>query len=155
MTKEQWKTELEKQIKFDSEYIPSFQTTLTILSEILEERDRVRDEYINSGARPVIEFTSDRGAKNPKSNPLLKQWQELNTTALAYLRDLGLTAAGLRKLQGQLPKKGNHELDKLDRLRLGLDDDDDDENEPLPPEYWAKVKQEVEEKANTTEANGE
>ena len=104
MNKAEWKTLIEQQIKFDPDYIPSFQTTIIILSEILEERDRVHDEYERTGANPIIIFESDRGAKNPKPNPLLKQWNELNTTALAYLRDLGITPAGLRKLQGQLPK---------------------------------------------------
>ncbi len=116
MNKEEWKTALEGQIKFDHDYIPSFQTTIQILSEMLEERDRVYSQYIEEGARPVVEFVSDRGATNLKQNPLLRQWQEINTLCLSYLRDLGLTAAGLRKLQGSLPKeeyKGETSLDKL------------------------------------------
>jgi len=104
MNKTEWKTILEGQIKYDHDYLPSFQTSIMILSEILEERDNVYAEYVKSGSKPIIEFKSDRGAVNPKPNPLLKQWQELNTSALSYLRELGLTAAGLRKLQGQIPK---------------------------------------------------
>ena len=116
MTKEDWKTTIEGQIKFDHDYIPSFQTTIQILSEMLEERDRVYSQYLEDGARPVVEFVSDRGATNLKQNPLLRQWQEINTLCLSYLRDLGLTAAGLRKLQGQIPKEkyeGPSALDKL------------------------------------------
>lgn len=104
MKKQAWKKRIEEQIKIDRNYISSFQTTLTILSEILEERDRVYEAYIKDGARPTVIFTTDRGAENMKPNPLLRQWQDLNVTALQYLRDLGLTPAGLRKLQGQLPK---------------------------------------------------
>lgn len=100
MTKDEWKTEIESQICFDKSYIPSFQTTITILSEMLEERDRVYEKYIDTGAQPVVNFTSDRGSINLKQNPLLRQWQELNVAALAYLRDLGITPAGLRKIQG-------------------------------------------------------
>ena len=102
MKKEEWKKIIEEQIKIDSCYIPSFQTTIQILAEVLEERDRVYSMYIESGAQPVVNFTSDRGAINLQQNPLLRQWHELTVTALSYLRDLGLTAAGLRKLQGQL-----------------------------------------------------
>ena len=105
MNKTEWKTIIEDQIKFDHDYIPSFQTTIQILSEMLEERDRVYSMYIESGAQPVVNFTSDRGAINLKPNPLLRTWQDINTLCLSYLRDLGLTAAGLRKLQGQLPKE--------------------------------------------------
>lgn len=105
MNKNEWKKIIEEQIKFDHDYIPSFQTTIQILSEMLEERDRVYSMYIESGAQPVVDFTSDRGAINLKPNPLLKTWQDINTLCLSYLRDLGLTAAGLRKLQGQIPKE--------------------------------------------------
>ena len=105
MNAKQWKKAIEEQIKFDADYIPAFKTTIQILSEMLEERDRIYTAYLDAGAQPVIEFTSDRGAVNLKPNPLLKQWQEINASALLYLRDLGLTAAGLRKLQGQLPEK--------------------------------------------------
>lgn len=110
MNKSEWKIKLEEQIKYDHDYIPSFQTTINILSEILEERDRVYRIYEESGAQPVVNFTSDRGAINLKQNPLLRQWQELNSTALLYLRDLGLTPAGLRKLQGQLPTEATESL---------------------------------------------
>jgi hypothetical protein len=35
---------------------------------------------------------------NIKKNPRLIVWQDLNTQALAYWRDMGLTPAGLKKL---------------------------------------------------------
>lgn len=100
MTAKQYKRVIEKRLKENNTYLPAFDNTIIILSEMLEERERVYVEYINTGARPVIEFTSDRGAVNLKPNPLLKQWQEINAGALLYLRELGLTAAGLKKLQG-------------------------------------------------------
>ena len=119
MTAKQWKKTIEEQIKFDSNYIPAFKTTIQILSEMLEERDRVYSAYLDAGAQPVIEFTSDRGAVNLKPNPLLKQWQEINASALLYLRDLGLTAAGLRKLQGQLPEKPQRTCEDIMRQIRG------------------------------------
>lgn len=124
MNKDEWKIVIEDQIKFDHDYIPSFQTTIQILSEMLEERDRVYQAYIDTGAQPVVNFTSDRGAINLKQNPLLKQWQEINTLCLSYLRDLGLTAAGLRKLQGQIPKETSSTPTVLDdiRAKIGLSD---------------------------------
>lgn len=100
-----YRKKIEAQIKFDADYIPSFDTTIRILSEMLEERDRIYKEYQDTGAQPLCKFTTDRGAENMKPNPLLKQWQEINASCLLYLRDLGLTAAGLRKLQGQFTEK--------------------------------------------------
>ena len=120
MTKDEWKTIIEEQISIEKAYIPSFQTTIQILSEMLEERDRVYSMYIETGAQPVVNFTSDRGAINLKPNPLLRQWQEINVATLAYLRDLGITPAGLRKLQGQL--------------------DDKAPNRPTPSDIMAKIR---------------
>ena len=118
MDKSKWKKRITKQIKIEHDYIASFQTTIEILAEILEERDRVYKAYIEDGAQPTIIFTTDRGQKNPKPNPLLTQWQDLNVTALQYLRDLGLSPAGLRKLQGQLPKdRGNRPGGILEQIR--------------------------------------
>lgn len=123
MTKEDWKKLLVEQMKIDENYIPSFETSVNILSEILFERDRVYSRYLEEGAQPVVIFETDRGAKNLKPNPLLRQWQDLNTTALQYLRDLGLTAAGLRKLQGQIPKGHGKGPDPMEEMRrhFGLD----------------------------------
>lgn len=121
MTKDEWKKIIEKQISSNESYLASFQTTIIILAEMLEERDRVYQAYLDTGAEPVITFTSDRGAENPKQNPLLRQWQEINTTALAYLRDLGITPAGLRKLQGQMDvQKGYVSADAImTKIRAG------------------------------------
>lgn len=123
MTREEWKPIIEEQIKIDKNYLPSFQTSIMILCEILEQRDVVFDTYIQSGGQPVVMFTSDRKAENLKENPLLKVWKELNTEALAYLNALGLTASGLRKLRGQLPQDSGG-MDKLEewRRKLGLSD---------------------------------
>lgn len=127
MKRAEWEESIKEQIKFDADFIPSFQTTIKILAEILEERDNVYAEYQKTGARPVIEFTSDRGAVNLKPNPLLRQWQELNTSVLAYLRELGLTAAGLRKLQGQIPERKTKGFSKLETF-LNIQDSDSDED---------------------------
>lgn len=125
MKKEEYKKKIEEQIKVDVEYIPSFETTISILAEILEERDRVYRVYQEQGGNPVIEYESDRHAKNPKQNPLLKQWNELNTTALTYMRDLGITPAGLRKLQGQLPTNRGYKTSGFTKM-IDFDLDDDD-----------------------------
>lgn len=113
----EWKAAIKEQLRVKPDYLPAFKTSIEILAQILEERDRVYDEYIADGARPIITFESDRGAKNPKPNPLLSQWQDLNKTALAYLRDLGLTAAGLRKLLGQLPEEQIKKPNSVDDIR--------------------------------------
>ena len=121
---------IKEQIKIDADYIASFKTTIEILAEILEERDKVYKQYIDEGANPTIIFESDRGAKNPKPNPLFKEWQDLNIQALGYLRDLGLTAAGLRKLSGQIPKQEKAKT-PFDLLKIDEAEDETPRKAPL------------------------
>lgn len=114
MTAKEYESSIKKQMQFDADTMKSFQTCIQICAQILEERDRVQAEYIAGGQRPVIEFTSDRGAVNLKTNPLLKEWQELNAQALLYLRDLGINPAGRRKLQGAaITEKGTRSAKEI------------------------------------------
>ena len=128
MNQEEWKKTIVSQITVDTDLIPSFDTAITILSEVLAERDHVYSLYVDEGSKPVITFTTDRKSKNPKPNPLLRQWQDLNVTALQYMRDLGLSPAGLRKLQGQLPKSnsGPSFLESFDKQYSVTEDPEDE-----------------------------
>lgn len=110
MKKENYKKKIKSQIQIDSKKITNFDTSINILSEILEERDRVYKCYIEDGARPLVKVTSDRGAENMKPNPLLRQWNELNTSALQYLKELGITPAGLKKIQSETPQTSAFEM---------------------------------------------
>lgn len=85
----------------------AFVPAINALAEILEQRDNVYQDYLASGAEPVIWKLSDRGSEQLVPNPRLKLWTDLNNQALAYWRDLGLTPAGLKKIdeQAMKPKK--------------------------------------------------
>ena len=85
----------------------SFLPAVNALSEILERRDAAYKEFVESGGETVVERVSDRGAVNMGMNPRLKVWMELSNQALAYWKDLGLTPAGLKKIdeQSMKPKK--------------------------------------------------
>ena len=98
MNKKQYQTRILTACKNAGTYKKSFDQVINTLADILEERDRVRKQYIDEGAEPLVIIVSDRGAENRRPNPLLRQWNELNTTALAFWRDLGLTPAGLKKI---------------------------------------------------------
>lgn len=109
MEKKKWKNLLTKNVKENGIYRKTFNSVIETLADILEERDRVRDMYIYQGANPLVMKVSDRGAENLVKNPLLQTWDELNKSALQYWRDLGLTPAGLKKLdeESMKPKKEN------------------------------------------------
>lgn len=53
----------------------------------------------------MIKYTNKGGATNMVENPLLALWDNLNKSALAYWRDLGLTPAGLKRIDDSAMKK--------------------------------------------------
>lgn len=75
------------------------------LCDILEKRDEAKKAFEESGGFAQVEHTNARGATNLARNPLLTTWDDLNKTALAYWRELGLTPASYTRMTGGEPKK--------------------------------------------------
>lgn len=98
MTAKQYKSKTRRLMSAVGTYHKSFDPAIEALSVILEKRDEAYQAYIDSGGESCVEYTSDRGSVNVKRNPRLQVWMELNTQALQYWRDMGLTPAGLKKL---------------------------------------------------------
>lgn len=110
METEQWKRTIRKQMREAQTYQKHFEPVISTLATILDARDAVYDQFLEEGAEFLVERKSDRGARNLGKNPLLIVWAELNTSALAYWRDLGLTPAGLKRLDEKAlkPKRMNN-----------------------------------------------
>lgn len=100
-------------------YDKSFDASLNILAEIMTERENVYKEYVKGGRHPLVLTISDRGAENYRQNPLLKQWNDLNSSALSYLSAVGLTPAGLKKITNDAIEK--NEPDALSRLLYDIE----------------------------------
>lgn len=106
MKKGAWKNRIVKACKEAGTYEPYFDQTIKVLAEILEKRDEAEAEYQRLDRMPVIKHTNKAGATNITKNPALVIWDDLNKSALAYWRDLGLTPAGLRKIRGEAADSG-------------------------------------------------
>ena len=104
MTARKWVKLIRDQMETNGIYKESFNPAVNALAEILEQRDEVKKEYDKSAEGPVIEHISDRGSVQKKMNPMLKVWMDLNAQALAYWKDLGLTPAGLKKINDSMAK---------------------------------------------------
>lgn len=115
MTSKQWKNKIKKQLSALGQTEKAYESVIDTLSDILEQRDHVYEEYIDNGKHPVCEYTNKGGATNKTKNPLLILWDDLNKTALAYWRELGLTPSSYKKITGDAPKK-----EKLKGLALTL-----------------------------------
>ena len=99
-----WKKKIKAQCVAAETYKDAFIPTIQALAEILEQRDLAYQQYIDEGAEPCIIRISDRGAENIAKNPRLVVWMDLNSQALTYWRDLGLTPSGLKKIDDQALK---------------------------------------------------
>lgn len=97
MTAKKWKKVIKTNMEKVGTYKPAFDKTIETLSAILEHRDEIYEDFQTDG-RYIVKKISDRGAVNEGKNPLFVMWTELNAQALSYWRDLGLTPAGLKRI---------------------------------------------------------
>ena len=118
VAKTKWKTIITKQMSALNIKTEPYKPVIATLCDILEQRDAVYAQYIDEGAEPVREYTNKAGATNLTKNPLLILWDDLNKSALAYWRDLGLTPSSYKNLaaETQTEKKSalTEALSKLD-----------------------------------------
>lgn len=96
--KKTWIRKIRQACQEAGTYRPFFDITIATLAEILEARDRALEQYTASGGNPVVYHTNKAKERNLVKNPALVVVDDLNKTALAYWRDLGLTPAGLKRI---------------------------------------------------------
>ena len=105
MDKVGWINIIKNNCQMAGTYRPWFDCVIDTLAGILERRDEAEDLFILNGSQVVVEHTNKGGATNLEQNPLLRLINDLNRDALAYWRDLGLTPAGLKRVNEQALKQ--------------------------------------------------
>ena len=105
MTATKWKNLIKRQLSALGQTEKAYDSVISTVADILEQRDAVYQEYIDTGCEPVREYTNKGGNTNLTKNPLLVLWDDHNKTALAYWRELGLTPSSYKKMTGDAPKK--------------------------------------------------
>lgn len=107
MDKKAWKKKIKEQCEAVGTFNKAFLPVIDTLADTLEQRDLVYKAFLDSGGEPIVEHTNKAGATNIVKNPALVLWDDLNKSALAYWRDLGLTPSGLKKIDEKAlkPKK--------------------------------------------------
>ena len=121
MTAKQWKNKIAASLKVIKVDPKQYQAVINTLADILEQRDSCLARYVDEGAEPIIEYTNKGGATNTVKNPLLIVWTDLNTQALAYWRELGLTPSAYKKMTGgtKAEEKGSALVEALKALEAG------------------------------------
>ena len=105
ITAKQWKNLIKKQLSELGNEKKAYDSVISTLASILEQRDAVYQQYQEEGCNPVREYTNKGGATNTTKNPLLVLWDDLNKSALAYWRELGMTPSSYKKMTGDSPKR--------------------------------------------------
>ena len=118
MTAKQWKNKIAASLKVIKVDPKQYRAVIETLADILEQRDSCLARYVEDGAEPVVEYTNKGGATNTVKNPLLIVWADLNTQALAYWRELGLTPSAYKKMTGgtKAEEKGSALVEALKAL---------------------------------------
>lgn len=85
-----------------------FERALRRLAKIYCRIDVVEEEFKASGGAAIVEHTNKAQATNLVRNPYLVEIDTLYDQALTYERELGLTAAALKKINEEAlkPRKG-------------------------------------------------
>lgn len=105
MDRENWKNIIKQATLDAGTYRPFFDSIIDTLAGIMEKRDDAEMQYERTGAQTVVMHTNRAGQANIVKNPALVVVDDLNKTALAYWRDLGLTPAGLKRINEQALQK--------------------------------------------------
>ena len=113
MTARQWKAKLKRFCKAVGTYKKEFDPVIDTLSGILEKRDNAEEQFTQDGSRAIVRHTNKAGAENLEQNPVLRIINDLNRDALTYFRELGLTAASLKRIN-DAAIKAEVELSPLD-----------------------------------------
>lgn len=96
-----WKAKFKKACIENGTFQDCFDTSLKILSELMEKRDDALEFYEELGNRTMIYDEDNKLIRNPALSIL----NDCEKNALPYLRDLGLTPAGLKKIDSDKTQK--------------------------------------------------
>ena len=105
MLQTEWRKKIIKCCEAAGTYRPFFDTVIDTLAGIHERRDEALRQFDESGGQIIVEHTNKAGATNLEQNPALRAINDMNRDALAYWRDLGLTPAGLKKIDERALKE--------------------------------------------------
>ena len=104
MTKGKWLKIINAQCASLGIDTSGYERVVETLASILAQRDKTWKEWQDDGGLSVIEYTNKGGSTNKTKNPLLVLWDDLNKSALAYWKELGLTPSSYKKMTGDSSK---------------------------------------------------
>lgn len=108
MDRKTWRKKIKAACEEAGTYRPFFDSVIDTLAGILERRDEAEKKYSDDPVI-IVEHTNRGGQTNREQNPVIRLINDLNRDALMYWRDLGLTPAGLKKINESMMTKAKKE----------------------------------------------
>jgi DNA-dependent RNA polymerase auxiliary subunit epsilon len=104
---EKIKKDIIKKMKEVGTYNVSFIYTINVLAKVLMDYETTTEQFAKTGGSIVIKHTNKNGSTNIVKNPLYLALEKLRDDTIAYSRELGLTPAGLKRINqdGNKPEK--------------------------------------------------
>lgn len=105
--------EIKRKMRAVGTYNISFSYTIEVLAKVLVDYQTTVETFEKTGGNIVIKHTNKNGSTNIVKNPLYLALEKLRDDIISYSRELGLTPAGLKKINqdGNKPQeKSNLEM---------------------------------------------
>lgn len=119
------KRNLISKMKAVDTYDVSFTHIIDLTAKILFDYDEAVRLFKKTGSKMVVSHTNKNGSKNLVKNPFYLAIEKLRDDSITYLRELGLTPSGLKKINKNMDSKKS----KNSRLDDFLDSFDFNANE--------------------------
>lgn len=105
--------EIKRKMRDVGTYNISFIYTINVLAKVLVDYETTIETFEKTGGNIVIKHTNKNGSTNLVKNPLYLALEKLRDDIITYSRELGLTPAGLKRINqdGNKPQgKSNLEM---------------------------------------------
>lgn len=102
-----YKRQIVRKMKAIGTYNASFMYTINVLAKVLADYEATTEQFERTGGHMAIKHTNKSGATNIVKNPLYQAIEKLRDDIITYSRELGLTPAGLKRINkdGAQPDK--------------------------------------------------
>lgn len=108
-----YKRDINRMMKKVGTYNKSFEITINAFAKLLYDYQETLNMFEKTGGNVVISHTNKNGSTNIVKNPLYQSIEKMRTDIITYARELGLTPAGLKKLNQELQEEKESPLDSV------------------------------------------
>lgn len=117
MTERQYQMDIKRKCAALGVWRDEFERTQRRLAKVYMRIDAVEQLFTESGSAYVVEYTNNKGQTNAARSPYIAELDILYEQALTCERELGLTAAALRRInEGALHARESSPLEDLKKV---------------------------------------